>query len=137
MLLHATLLHYAVLGLPWVPYPSFVMNNYFWHAASNEIEKIEADLRHSTGREPIVVGMNKFSAASALAFYDHDGGAMEVRSRNMFGGSAVMYELWHPSQLPTPSQLSWWVPNSRNWSMTRKENLLSGGFINLARYVPA
>jgi dolichol-phosphate mannosyltransferase len=105
LLLYATLLHYAVLGLPWVPYPSFVMNNYFWHAASNEIEKIEADLRHSTGREPIVVGMNKFSAASALAFYDHDGGAMEVRSRNMFGGSAVMYELWHPSQLPTPQPI--------------------------------
>ena len=101
LLLYATVLHYAVLGLPWVPYPNFVMNNYFWREASHEIEKIEAGLRRSTGKEPIVVGMNKFSAASELAFYDHDGGAMQVRSRNMFGGAAVMYELWHPSERPT------------------------------------
>jgi hypothetical protein len=45
--------------------------------------------------------LNKFSAASELAFYDHDGGAMQVRSRNMFDGAAVMYELWHPSEHPT------------------------------------
>ena len=101
LLLYATVLHYAVLGLPWVPYPSFVMNNYFWREASYEIEKIETGLRQSTGKEPIVVGMNKFSAASELAFYDQDGGAMKVRSRNMFGGAAVMYELWHPSERPT------------------------------------
>ena len=101
LLLYATVLHYAVLGLPWVPYPGFVMNNYFWREASHEIEKIEAGLRQSTGKEPIVVGMNKFSAASELAFYDHDGGTMQVRSRNMFGGAAVMYELWHPSERPT------------------------------------
>lgn len=101
LLLYAAVLHYAVLGLPWVPYPSFVMNNYFWREASNEIEKIEADLRQSTGKEPIVVGMNKFSAASALAFYDRDGGAMQVRSRNMFGKGAVMYEFWYPSQRST------------------------------------
>lgn len=79
----------------------FVMNNYFWREASHEIEKIEAGLRQRTGKEPIVVGMNKFSAASELAFYNHDGGAMQVRSRNMFGGAAVMYELWHPSERPT------------------------------------
>lgn len=101
LLLYATVLHYAVLGLPWVPYPNFVMNNYFWREASHEIEKIEAGLRRSTGKEPIVVGMNKFSAASELVFYDHDGGAMQVRSRNMFGGAAAMYELWHPSERPT------------------------------------
>lgn len=101
LLLYATVFHYTVLGLPWMPYPSFVIDNYFWREASNEIEKIEAELRMSTGMEPIVVGMNKFSAASELSFYDKDGGAMEVRSRNMFGGGAVMYGLWHPIQQPT------------------------------------
>ncbi len=101
LLFYATVLHYTVLGLPWTPYPSFVMDNYFWREASNEIENIEADLRMRTGKEPIVVGMNKFSTASELAFYDNDGGAMEVRSRNMFGGGAVMYDQWYPSQQPT------------------------------------
>jgi dolichol-phosphate mannosyltransferase len=100
-LLYATLFHYLVLGLPGVPYPDFLVKNYFWREASTVIERVEGDLRRSTGQEPITIGMSKFSIASSLAFYDRDGGALHIRSRNMFGEKAVMYNLWFPSPPPT------------------------------------
>ena len=101
MFLYATLLHYLILGLPGVPYINFVTGNYFWREASTIIERVEDDLRQSTGQEPIIIGMTKFSVASSLAFYDRDGGAMNIRARNMFGEKAVMYNFWFPSQPPT------------------------------------
>ena len=100
LLLYGVVLHYVVLGLPWMPYPDFVTDNYFWREASEEIEKVEAGLRLSSGKEPIIVGMNKFSAASELAFYDREHQSGNIRSRNLFGENAVMYDLWFPSQAP-------------------------------------
>ncbi|MCA9499162.1 MAG: glycosyltransferase family 39 protein [Nitrospira sp.] len=100
-LLFATLLHYLVLGLPGVPYVNFLGKIYFWDEASMVVERLEDDLRRKTGQEPMIIGMTKFSVASSLAFYDRDGGAMDIRSRNTFGRSAVMYDLWFPSQPST------------------------------------
>jgi dolichol-phosphate mannosyltransferase len=101
MLLFAGLLHYLVLGLPGVPYADFVAENYFWREASTVIELVEDDLRQSTGQEPLTVGMTRFSVASSLAFYDRDGGAVNIRSQNMLGKKAVMFDVWFPSQPPT------------------------------------
>lgn len=100
-LLFATLLHYLVLGLPGVPYVNFLGKTYFWDEASTVVERLEDDLRKNTGQEPMIIGMSKFSVASSLAFYDRNGGAMDIRSRNTFGRPAVMYDLWFPSQPPT------------------------------------
>ena len=95
-----TTLHYLVLGLPGVPYATVLAENYFWRDASKVIEQVEDDVRKNTGQEPITIGMDKFSVASSLAFYDRDAGASNIRSQNMFGDEGVMYGLWFPSQLP-------------------------------------
>ena len=101
MLLFAGLLHYMVLTLPGVPYNNFAAENYFWREASAVVERVEGDLRQSTRQEPLVIGLSRFSVASSLAFYDRAGGITNIRSQNMLGKKAVMFDVWYPSQAPT------------------------------------
>lgn len=99
-LAYAFTLHYVVLGIPGIPYPLFT-EHYFWREATAEIRKITDDVRNQTGKEPVVVGMSKWSIASALYFYNYGQPEMDIRSRNMFGGSGAMYDFWLPSQSAT------------------------------------
>lgn len=66
-----------------------------------EVEKLAEEIRLTTGETPIVVGMSKWSIASALAFYDQNNSLLDIRSRNMFGEPAAMYSFWYPSEPPT------------------------------------
>ncbi|MBP6367084.1 MAG: glycosyltransferase family 39 protein, partial [Nitrosomonas sp.] len=100
VLAYAFVLHYVVLGIPGIPY-QLLTEHYFWREAAIEIKQIVQEVRSETGEEPIVVGMSKWSVASALAFYTHNDAKLEVRSRNMFGESGAMYEFWFPSEPPT------------------------------------
>jgi dolichol-phosphate mannosyltransferase len=97
--LYAFVLHYVVLGIPGIPY-KFLSEHYFWREATSEIEQVVAEVRQRTGQEPIVVGMSKWSVAAALSFYNRRE-PMEIRSRNLFGDTAAMYDFWYPSEPPT------------------------------------
>jgi dolichol-phosphate mannosyltransferase len=100
LVLYAFVLHYVVLGIPGVPY-KFLSERYFWREATSEVEQIAAEIRQRTGREPIVIGMSKWSVAAPLSFYNRSNEPMEIRSRNMFGDSGAMYDFWYPSESPT------------------------------------
>tara|TARA_Y100001936_G_scaffold252558_1_gene312742 strand:- start:27490 stop:30168 length:2679 start_codon:yes stop_codon:yes gene_type:complete len=101
ILFYAFVLHYAVLGIPGVPYPPSITKHYFWNEATKEIEKIVDDVRENTGQNPIVVGMSKWSVASSMLFYNKGKNIMDIRSRNMFGDTGAMFEFWSPSQSPS------------------------------------
>jgi dolichol-phosphate mannosyltransferase len=100
MFLYAFALHYAVLGVPGAPYPSFT-KHYFWREATSEIEQVVQEVRESTGQEPIIIGMSRWSVASALSFYNRSENRMEIYSRNLFGDESSMYDLWAPAPGPT------------------------------------
>lgn len=100
MFLYALLLHYVVLGIPGVPY-HFFTEHYFWRQTTQEIEQVVEAVQRNTGKKPLVVGMSKWSVASALAFYDSKEDRMDIRSRNLFGDSGSMYDFWYPAELPT------------------------------------
>jgi dolichol-phosphate mannosyltransferase len=97
---YAFVLHYVVLGIPGIPYPT-LMKHYFWRETTIEVEQVVEEVRRQTGQNPIVVGMSKWSVASALSYYKQSGNDMDIRSRNMFGGSGAMYDFWSPSQSPS------------------------------------
>ncbi|MDH5479496.1 MAG: glycosyltransferase family 39 protein [Nitrosomonas sp.] len=97
---YAFVLHYVVLGIPGIPYNLYT-EHYFWRETTHEIEQIAQGVRHQTGQEPIIVGMSKWSVASALYFYKQKYVNLDIRSRNMFGDSGAMYDYWFPSQSPT------------------------------------
>lgn len=102
--LYAFALHYVVLGIPGIPYIGFGQH-YFWREATHEIEQIVGEVEHRTGQKPLVVGMSRWSVASALSFYNKDEKPvwelMDIRSRNLFGDEAAMFDFWHPSEPPT------------------------------------
>ncbi len=100
LLAYAFILHYAVLGIPGIPY-QFLAEHYFWKEAAIEVEKIAEEIQSQNGQTPIVVGMNKWSIASALSFYTKDSSKMDIRSRNMFGDNSAMYDFWYPSHPAT------------------------------------
>lgn len=100
LLAYTFVLHYVVLGIPGIPY-QFLTEHYFWKEATLEIEKIAEEMRSQTGQVPIVVGMSKWSIASALSFYNKDSNKMDIRSRNMFGDNSAMYDFWFPSHPPS------------------------------------
>lgn len=96
VLAYSFVLHYVVLGIPGIPYAWFT-EHYFWREAASEIAEIVEEVKYQTDKEPIVVGMSKWSVASALQFYSPDK-SMDIHSRNMFGDSGAMYEFWSPTQ---------------------------------------
>jgi dolichol-phosphate mannosyltransferase len=100
LLTYAFILHYATLGIPGLPY-QFLNEHYFWKETTIEVEKIADEIRQTTGKTPIVVGMSKWSVASALAFYNNGHPTLDIRSRNLFGEHAAMYSYWYPDEPPT------------------------------------
>ncbi|SFW13994.1 glycosyltransferase family 39 protein [Nitrosovibrio sp. Nv17] len=100
-LLYALVLHYVVLGIPGIPYVGFG-EHYFWREATQEIERIVQDVHRETGEKPMVVGMSRWSVAASLDFYNQRGRGepMDIRSRNLFGDNAAMYDFWQPPGPP-------------------------------------
>lgn len=69
-----------------------------WREMAQQVENIEGEVAAQTGREPIVVGMNKFFISSENAFYDPDGdGLGETSGRHLVGQDSLMWEQWSPA----------------------------------------
>jgi dolichol-phosphate mannosyltransferase len=107
ILLFGGILHFSVLGLPGLPYPQG--DNFAsvlgWKDLSNQIEQLENEVEHATQVEPLVVGMDKYNIASALAFYrtklnidkeeaKENEGVLHTTGRQIFGGESLMYHYW-------------------------------------------
>ena len=96
-LLYAAGFQGLALGLPGVGYPR-AADYYFWREATPVVQALRAEIEAETGRPPVVVGMAKWSIASALTFYDRDGQLGSVGARHLFKCSASMYEYWFPPE---------------------------------------
>lgn len=90
---YALFFHALALGLPGARYPA-VADYYFWRDAVPIVEELRVELEVATGIEPVVVGMSKWSIASALGFYDRLGVLGQISARHLFACRASMYELW-------------------------------------------
>ena len=100
LLIYGGSLHYLVLGLPGIS-PSMSMSLGMipigWKEFGAEVGKIAADLENATGKEPLRVGMDRYSLSSEVAFYDPDQDAVRnTAGRSLFGFDSLMYDLWFP-----------------------------------------
>lgn len=106
MLFYGASLHYLVLGFPSLRYPE-KLRLVGWHDLGSQIERIEDDIERETGIEPLVVGMDTYKIASALAFYrthaERSSGGLSVwegiegtAGSHLFGKTGLMYEYWFP-----------------------------------------
>ena len=99
-------LHYYSLGLPGIP----TLDRPFltgWEDVASTVDGMVAVIRKKSGQRPIVVGMDKYKIASALAFYRYrdivsgkdrtpDWVIGETSSGHLFGKNGLMYAYWFP-----------------------------------------
>ena len=100
LLIYGAGLHYLVLGLPGLGYGKHTeLVPVGWRDFSRRIAVIAEETRAATGREPLLVGMDRYAIASELAFYStrRADTVIETSSAHLFGGVGLMYERWTPA----------------------------------------
>jgi dolichol-phosphate mannosyltransferase len=71
-----------------------------WADLGRQVDERARQITGEQGVEPLVVGMDRYSIASELAFYAADprAAAGTRSSEHLFGRTGLMYEQWFPLQ---------------------------------------
>jgi len=107
LLLYGAAMYWLGPGLPGVSYPHN-MHLIGWRKFGRDIEDLVQQVARETGREVLVVGMDRNRIASGLAFYrtqaiDAAGEkagydpAFQTASEHLFGSVGLMYAFWFPA----------------------------------------
>jgi dolichol-phosphate mannosyltransferase len=102
LLLFGVIFHYLALGLPGVGYSKQMeVIPVGWNELGRQIGAVRDDLARKDGIAPLIVGMDRYSIASELAFYafDRTAAVRETSSAHLFGEAGLMYERWVPIEL--------------------------------------
>ena len=74
-----------------------------WRAMGVRVDQIEQRIERETGREPMIVGIDKYWIASQMSFYDDDswdepdsGNEHETAAAELFGRKCLMWDYWSP-----------------------------------------
>ncbi|WP_428029873.1 glycosyltransferase family 39 protein [Ancylobacter sp.] len=93
-------LSYLVAGLPGLgDVPRFPTVPVAWRDFGQQAAGIAGDVRHATGQEPLLIGLDAYNIASELAFYgkgDARGRGNSV-GRAVLGQPGLMYGYWYPA----------------------------------------
>ena len=99
LLLYGAGLHYLALGLPGVGYSKHMeLVPVGWRELGRQIDALVDQVRSDGEAAPLVIGMDRYSTASELAFYSRDR-AVSVATRSsehLFDRAGLMYERWFP-----------------------------------------
>jgi dolichol-phosphate mannosyltransferase len=121
LLLYATGLHYLSSGLPGVPYSTHLeLVPVGWRDLGRQVSVLADEVRSRTGKDPIIVGMDRYEIASQLSFYMPARQRSLITSRNLFGIEGLMYARWAKS-LPTGDRtllLVAWEPHDLSDEVT-------------------
>jgi dolichol-phosphate mannosyltransferase len=99
LLIYGAGLQYLVLGLPGVGYGKHIeVVPAGWRDLSAHILQTADAYRRETGRDVLIVGMDRYAIASELAFYGgaHAATGLATANSHLFGGMGLMYGLWMP-----------------------------------------
>lgn len=91
-------LHYLALGLPGVGYSRRLeLVPVGWRDLGRQVSEIAAEVRRNSGKDPVIVGMDRYELASQLTFYMPASARGAITSRNLFGQNGLMYDRWASS----------------------------------------
>jgi dolichol-phosphate mannosyltransferase len=99
LLIYGAGLQYLVLGLPGVGYDKHIeVVPVGWRDLSAHIVETASTYRKETGRDVLIVGMDRYAIASEMAFYGgaHAPAGLATANSHLFGGMGLMYERWMP-----------------------------------------
>jgi dolichol-phosphate mannosyltransferase len=97
LLFYAAAFYELAVGIPRVGYARHAeLMPVGWRQLGREIGEKAEDVARQEGREPVVVGMDRYAIASELAFYGADQARSVTRtsSGHLFGQMGLMYERW-------------------------------------------
>jgi len=99
LLLYVFLFQYLSFGIPWLSYPSNMHKFLTGPDIAGQILQLEKQIQRTSGRVPVVVGMDKHYIASQLGFYREkltaNGQLLEkTAGRRLFGKDCLMYKFW-------------------------------------------
>ncbi len=108
LLIYGAMLHWLGPGLPGARYPRD-LHLIGWRDFGGDVERLVERLRRETGRDILVVGMDRNRIASGLAFYrtryreragiaNAAAPAFDTASESLFDEVGLMYELWFPAE---------------------------------------
>lgn len=92
-LIYLLIFNFASLGIPVTKHTNFA-DHFYWKEVAEKIHDIEQKVLISQGKRPVIIGLSKWSIASALRFYDIDRDSQNILSRNALGRTASMFEEW-------------------------------------------
>ncbi|HEX3846316.1 MAG TPA: glycosyltransferase family 39 protein [Steroidobacteraceae bacterium] len=101
LILLGTGLYYLAWGLPGVGYGKHIeLVPVAWREFSRQVDEIAGRVRAQSGRDPLIVGMDRYAIASELAFYAaaRTRTTLNPSSVHLFGGVGLMYERWTPAE---------------------------------------
>jgi dolichol-phosphate mannosyltransferase len=86
------------LGLPGVGYGNHLeLVPVGWRDLGRKVNALADEIRRNSGKEPVIVGMDRYELASQLTFYMPARRRSEISSRNVFGQNGLMYGRWASS----------------------------------------
>ncbi len=97
LLIYGALLHYLVLGLPGVGYGKHIeLVPVGWRDVTRHVLRAADDYRQETGRDALIVGMDRYAIASEVAFYGRRQlhSTVETMNSYLFDGMSLMYGRW-------------------------------------------
>jgi dolichol-phosphate mannosyltransferase len=101
LLINGAGLHYLVLGLPGVGYGKHIeLVPVGWRDLTRHVLHAADDYRKETGRDALIVGMDRYAIASEVAFYGRRQLHTTVETMNsyLFDGMSLMYGRWTPPE---------------------------------------
>jgi dolichol-phosphate mannosyltransferase len=90
--------HYLAHGFPGVPYPANLRTlPIAWREFGDAAAEIDSQVEATTGKRPLLVGMDTYFLSSELAFYRRHKSPDAVQSttsQGLFGSRGLMYDYW-------------------------------------------
>jgi dolichol-phosphate mannosyltransferase len=131
LFIYGAALQWMVLGFPRVGLGanfSLTAIPMGWKEFGTEVKNVKMNYEQTTGKEPLVVGMDRYFQSSQIAFYDPDkNGVGGTAGRSLFGLDSVMFGNWFTPAKETGRDILviGWRPNLVS------DELLSSHFQNL------
>jgi dolichol-phosphate mannosyltransferase len=96
LLFYGAAFYELTVGIPKVGYARHAeLMPVGWRQLGREVGETAADVAQREGREPVIVGMDRYAIASELAFYgDRAKSVRQISSGHLFGQMGLMYERW-------------------------------------------
>jgi dolichol-phosphate mannosyltransferase len=97
LVVYGLLLHYLVLGFPMVGYAHNIRTlPIAWEEFGKSVAEIEHSVVQSTGKDALLIGMDRYFITSEMAFYvrQHQDSARDYTGRVAVGGDSLMYDYW-------------------------------------------